>query len=128
MWKLNISQFQQIQGCSITFPEVSDNIQLLLTKFSPLCGCILFSLLNCSNPIIIIVEINFHMMGGRCHGHISALTSRSAPKTNIHLFPVVLYLRSSSIFKHKVVTIHVLRQLASLIKLIETLFQILAKG
>ncbi|XP_015958754.1 serine/threonine-protein kinase RUNKEL isoform X2 [Arachis duranensis] len=63
------------------------------------------------------------MMGGRRHGHISALTSRSAPKTNIHLFPVVLHLVSSSTFKHKVVTIQVLRQLANLIKLIETPFQ-----
>ncbi|MED6121685.1 hypothetical protein PIB30_032454 [Stylosanthes scabra] len=63
------------------------------------------------------------MMGGRRHGHISALSSRSAPKTNIHLFPVVLHLLSTSTFKHKVVTVQVLRQLANLIKLIETPFQ-----
>ncbi|RDX89196.1 Serine/threonine-protein kinase RUNKEL, partial [Mucuna pruriens] len=63
------------------------------------------------------------MMGGRRHGHISALTSRSAPKTNIHLFPVVLHLLGTSTFKHKVVTLQVLRQLANLIKLVETPFQ-----
>ncbi|XP_015874449.3 serine/threonine-protein kinase RUNKEL [Ziziphus jujuba] len=63
------------------------------------------------------------MMGGRRHGHISSLTSRSAPKTNIHLFPVVLHLLGSSSFKHKVVNHQVLRQLANLIKLVETPFQ-----
>ncbi|KAG5130912.1 hypothetical protein JHK84_037309 [Glycine max] len=63
------------------------------------------------------------MMGGRRHGHISALTSRSAPKPNIHLFPVVLHLLGTSTFKHKVVTPQVLRQLANLIKLVETSFQ-----
>lgn len=64
------------------------------------------------------------MMGGRRHGHISSLTSRSAPKTNIHLFPVVLHLLGSSSFKHKVVNHQVLRQLANLIKLVETPFQV----
>ncbi|CAL0301211.1 unnamed protein product [Lupinus luteus] len=63
------------------------------------------------------------MMGGRRQGHVSALTSRSAPKTNIHVFPVVLHLIGSSILKHKVVTPHVLQQLANLIKLTETPFQ-----
>ncbi|XP_019439730.1 PREDICTED: serine/threonine-protein kinase RUNKEL-like isoform X2 [Lupinus angustifolius] len=63
------------------------------------------------------------MMGGRRQGHISALASRSAPKTNIHLFPVVLHLLGSSILKHRVVTPQVLRQLANLIKLVETPFQ-----
>ncbi|KHN33108.1 Serine/threonine-protein kinase ULK4, partial [Glycine soja] len=63
------------------------------------------------------------MMGGRRQGHISALTSRSAPKTSIHLFPVVLHLLGTSTFKHKVVTPQVLRQLANLIKLVETPFQ-----
>ncbi|KAJ1414266.1 Serine/threonine-protein kinase, active site [Sesbania bispinosa] len=71
---------------------------------------------------IITADIQ-QMMGGRRHGHISALTSRSTPKTNIHLFPVVLHLLGSSTFKHKVVTLQVLRQLANLIKLVETPFQ-----
>ena len=66
------------------------------------------------------------MMGGRRQGHISALTSRSAPKTSIHLFPVVLHLLGTSTFKHKVVTPQVLRQLANLIKLVETPFQVCA--
>ncbi|CAI8590808.1 unnamed protein product [Vicia faba] len=63
------------------------------------------------------------MMGGRRHGHISSLTSRSAPKANINLFPVVLHLLESSAFKHKVATLPVLRQLANLIKLAEAPFQ-----
>lgn len=64
------------------------------------------------------------MMGGRRHGHISSLTSRSAPKANINLFPVVLHLLESSAFKHKVATFPVLRQLANLIKLVEAPFQV----
>jgi len=68
------------------------------------------------------------MMGGRRHGHISSLTSRSAPKSNIHLFPVVLHLLESSAFKHKVATLPVLRQLANLIKLAEAPFQVCASA
>ncbi|KAE9599014.1 hypothetical protein Lal_00043944 [Lupinus albus] len=63
------------------------------------------------------------IMGGRRQGHISALANRSAPKTNIHLFPTVLHLLGSSVLKHKVVTPQVLQQLANLIKLVETPFQ-----
>lgn len=72
---------------------------------------------------IITGEIQ-QMMGGRRHGHMSALASRAAPKTNIHLFPVVLHLLGSSSFKHKVVNHQVLQQLANLIKLVETPFQV----
>lgn len=64
------------------------------------------------------------MMGGRRHGHISALSSRAAPKTNVHMFPVVLHLLGSLSFKHKVVSHQVLQQLANLIKLVETPFQV----
>ncbi|XP_022760483.1 serine/threonine-protein kinase RUNKEL isoform X2 [Durio zibethinus] len=63
------------------------------------------------------------MMGGRRHGQISALTSRAAPKNNIHLFPVVLHLLGSSSFKNRLVTHQVLRQLANLIQVVETPFQ-----
>jgi serine/threonine-protein kinase ULK4 len=63
------------------------------------------------------------MMGGRRHGHISALSSR-APKTNVHMFPVVLHLLGSSSFKRKVVSHQVLQQLANLVKLVETPFQV----
>lgn len=66
---------------------------------------------------IITGEIQ-QMMGGRRH------ISRAAPKSNIHLFPVVLHLLSSSSFKHKVVNPQVLHQLANLIKLVETPFQV----
>lgn len=72
---------------------------------------------------IIAVDIQ-QMMGGRRHGHMSPLTSRSSPKANIHLFPVVLHLLESSAFKHKVATLPVLRQLANLIKFVETPFQV----
>ncbi|XVF28423.1 hypothetical protein REPUB_Repub15cG0028200 [Reevesia pubescens] len=63
------------------------------------------------------------MMGGRRHGLISALTSRAAPKNNIHLFPVVLHLLGSLSFRNRVVTHQVLRQLANLIQVVETPFQ-----
>ncbi|KAE8734157.1 1-deoxy-D-xylulose 5-phosphate synthase family protein [Hibiscus syriacus] len=63
------------------------------------------------------------MMGGRRHGQITALISRTAPKNNIHLFPVVLHLLESSSFKNRLVTHQVLRQLANLIQVIETPFQ-----
>jgi len=64
------------------------------------------------------------MMGGRRHGHISALSSRAAPKSNVHMFPVVLHLLGSSSFKRKVVSHQVLQQLANLVKLVETPFQV----
>ncbi|KAH9765569.1 serine/threonine-protein kinase RUNKEL [Citrus sinensis] len=63
------------------------------------------------------------MMGGRRHGQISAITSRAAPKTNVHLFPVVLHLLGSSSFKNRVVSPPVLQQLANLCKVVETQFQ-----
>ncbi|TYG50728.1 hypothetical protein ES288_D10G199100v1 [Gossypium darwinii] len=61
------------------------------------------------------------MMAGR--RQISALTSRSAPKNNINLFPVVLHLLGCSSFRNRVVTQQVLRQLANLIQVVETPFQ-----
>ncbi|KAK6913819.1 Protein kinase domain [Dillenia turbinata] len=63
------------------------------------------------------------MMGGRRHVPISALSSRAAPKNNIHLFPVVLHLLGSLSFKQMVATYRVLQQLANLMKLAESPFQ-----
>uniref|UniRef100_A0A1J3JA14 non-specific serine/threonine protein kinase n=1 Tax=Noccaea caerulescens TaxID=107243 RepID=A0A1J3JA14_NOCCA len=63
------------------------------------------------------------LMTGRRHGPVSPLNSRSALKTNAHLFPVVLHLLGSSSFKNKMVTPQVLRQLANLTKLVEATFQ-----
>ncbi|XP_043709916.1 serine/threonine-protein kinase RUNKEL [Telopea speciosissima] len=63
------------------------------------------------------------IMGGRRHGQIATLTGRAMPKTNLHLFPVVLHLLGSSSFKNRVVTHQVLQQLANLIKLVESSFQ-----
>ncbi|KAG8636632.1 serine/threonine-protein kinase RUNKEL [Manihot esculenta] len=62
------------------------------------------------------------MMGGRRHGQISAMSSRVAPKTNIHLFSV-LHLLGSSSFKRRVVNNQILQQLANLVKVLETPFQ-----
>ncbi|XP_057489207.1 LOW QUALITY PROTEIN: serine/threonine-protein kinase RUNKEL-like [Actinidia eriantha] len=64
-----------------------------------------------------------HMMEGRRQGQISALTSRTTPKTNFHLFPVVYHLLGNYSFKKRVVTNQVLQQLANLIKLAESPFQ-----
>ncbi|KAH9618827.1 hypothetical protein KSS87_020858 [Heliosperma pusillum] len=63
------------------------------------------------------------IMGGRRHGHVAGLTSRATPKTNMHLFPVVLHLLGCSSFKHKVVSYQVLQHLANLVKLVESPFQ-----
>ncbi|XP_044484425.1 serine/threonine-protein kinase RUNKEL-like [Mangifera indica] len=63
------------------------------------------------------------MIGGRRHGQISSLTSRAAPKTSVHFFPVVLQLLGSSSFKNRVASPPVLRQLANLIRVVETPFQ-----
>ncbi|XP_010938695.1 serine/threonine-protein kinase RUNKEL [Elaeis guineensis] len=63
------------------------------------------------------------MMGGKRHGPIAALTGRGNTKSSAHLFPVILHLLGSSSFKHKVVSSHVLLQLANIIKLLEAPFQ-----
>ncbi|KAG9129215.1 hypothetical protein Leryth_006477 [Lithospermum erythrorhizon] len=63
------------------------------------------------------------LMSGKRRGLVAALASRGSPKTNIHLFPVVLHLLQSSLFKHRVVTPRILQQLANLLKLVEAPFQ-----
>ncbi|CAA2968847.1 serine threonine- kinase RUNKEL [Olea europaea subsp. europaea] len=63
------------------------------------------------------------LMGGRRHGQIVGLMSRTSPKNNIHLFPVVLHLLGSVSFKHLVVTQQVVQHLANLLKLAESPFQ-----
>uniref|UniRef100_A0A9I9CPF1 Protein kinase domain-containing protein n=1 Tax=Cucumis melo TaxID=3656 RepID=A0A9I9CPF1_CUCME len=93
-------------------------VQQCLTGSLHIVASIVPSLLD-----MIIGDIQ-QMMGGRRHGHISSpLTSRAAPKTNIHLFPVVLHLLGSSTFKRKVVNPQVLQQLSDLIRHIEAPFQ-----
>lgn len=59
------------------------------------------------------------IMGGRRHGHIAA---RNTPKTNIHLFPVVLHLLGCSSFKRRVISYNVLQHLANLVKHVESPF------
>ncbi|KAG6664350.1 hypothetical protein CIPAW_02G087200 [Carya illinoinensis] len=63
------------------------------------------------------------MIGGTRHGHISAFSSRAAPKTNVHMFPIVLHLLGSSSFERKVVDHQLLQQLTNLSKLVESPFQ-----
>ncbi|KAJ4797579.1 Serine/threonine-protein kinase [Rhynchospora pubera] len=63
------------------------------------------------------------LMGARRPGVIQQLTGRSNnPKSTINLFPVILHLMGSSLFKRQVVTSHVIVQLANLTKLFETPF------
>ncbi|KAL1808764.1 hypothetical protein ACET3Z_025754 [Daucus carota] len=62
------------------------------------------------------------LMGGRRQGHTTP-TSRAAPRSSIHLFPVVVNLVASYSFRRKVVNYQVLQQLANLIKLAESPFQ-----
>ncbi|XP_022955380.1 serine/threonine-protein kinase RUNKEL [Cucurbita moschata] len=93
-------------------------VQQCLTGSVHIVASVVPSLLD-----MIIGDIQ-QMMGGRRLGHISSpLTSRAAPKTNIHLFPVVLHLLGSLTFKRKVVSPQVLQQLSDLIRHIETPFQ-----
>ncbi|KAL6626484.1 hypothetical protein ACP70R_030210 [Stipagrostis hirtigluma subsp. patula] len=63
------------------------------------------------------------VMAGKRHGPATALAGRAHPKSAIHLFPVILHLLGSASFKHRVVTSHVLLQLANLIKILEAPFQ-----
>ncbi|BAD81407.1 putative FUSED serine/threonine kinase [Oryza sativa Japonica Group] len=63
------------------------------------------------------------VMGGKRHGAATALTGRAHPKSIIHLFPVILHLLGSVSFNHRVVTSHVLLQLANLMKILEAPFQ-----
>ncbi|KAK3159970.1 hypothetical protein QOZ80_1BG0053560 [Eleusine coracana subsp. coracana] len=63
------------------------------------------------------------VMAGKRHGPVTALAGRAHPKSTIHLFPVILHLLGSSSFKHRVVTSHVLLQLANLVKILEAPFQ-----
>lgn len=93
-------------------------VQQCLTGSVHIVASIVPSLLD-----MIIGDIQ-QMVGGRRHGHISPLNSRVAPKTNIHLFPVVLHLLGSLTFKRKVVSPQVLQQLSDLIRHIETPFQV----
>lgn len=64
------------------------------------------------------------LMGGRRHGLIAGLSSRSSPKNSIHFFPVVLHLLGSSSFKNSVVTPQILQLVANLLKLAELPFQV----
>ncbi|KAL5672057.1 hypothetical protein ACJX0J_016363, partial [Zea mays] len=68
------------------------------------------------------------VMVGKRHGPVTALAGRAHPKSTIHLFPVILHLLGSASFKHRVVTGHVLLQLANLIKILEAPFQVLFKN
>uniref|UniRef100_A0A0D3B1U8 non-specific serine/threonine protein kinase n=1 Tax=Brassica oleracea var. oleracea TaxID=109376 RepID=A0A0D3B1U8_BRAOL len=63
------------------------------------------------------------LMTGKRHAPVSPLNGRAAPKTNLHLFPVVLHLLESSSFKNKMVTQQILRQLANVTKFVEASFQ-----
>ncbi|KAL5712821.1 non-specific serine/threonine protein kinase [Ranunculus cassubicifolius] len=63
------------------------------------------------------------IIGGRRHGHVGTLTGRAISKPSFHLFPVILHLLACPLFKNKVVSNHVLQQIAVLIKLVESPFQ-----
>eukprot|EP00257_Ricinus_communis_P015378 XP_015573273.1 serine/threonine-protein kinase RUNKEL [Ricinus communis] len=97
--------------------EKDSYLQQVLDAFVRIVASTIPSLLD-----IITADIQ-QMMGGRRHGQISGITNRIAPKTNIHLFPVVLHLLGSSSFKRRVVNNQVLQQLSNLVKVVETPFQ-----
>lgn len=102
--------------------EKDSYLQQCLDAFMHIVASTIPSLLD-----IITGDIQ-QMMGGRRHGHISTITNRVAPKTNIHLFPVVLHLLGSSSFKRRLVNNQVLQQLANLAKTVEIPFQVGSRG
>ncbi|EPS71184.1 hypothetical protein M569_03574, partial [Genlisea aurea] len=62
---------------------------------------------------------------GRRHAQTAAtgLNTRNSPKTSIQLFPAILHLLGSSLFKHLIVTPQILQLVATLLKLTELPFQ-----
>ena len=64
------------------------------------------------------------VMTGKRHGPVTPLAGRAHPKSTIYLFPVILHLLGSASFRHRVMTSHVLLQLANLIKILEAPFQV----
>lgn len=64
------------------------------------------------------------IMGGKRHGFMASVTARNNTKNTSDLFPAILNLLGSSSFKHRVVSSHVLFQLANLGKLLESPFQV----
>lgn len=65
------------------------------------------------------------LMGARRHGVLHQLTGRgNNPKSTMNLFPVIIHLLGSLLFKRQVVSSHVMVQLANLIKLFETPFAV----
>ncbi|XP_020596014.1 serine/threonine-protein kinase RUNKEL [Phalaenopsis equestris] len=63
------------------------------------------------------------IMGGKRHGFVASVTARNNTKNTSDLFPSVLNLLGSLSFKHRVVSNHVLFQLANIGKLLESPFQ-----
>lgn len=61
--------------------------------------------------------------GGRRRMQFAGLASRNSAKSNINLFPVILNLLGSCLFKHRVVDSGVLQQFANLLRLAESPFQ-----
>lgn len=71
----------------------------------------------------IIADIQ-QIMGGRRRGQIMGVTSQNSSKNSIHFFPVVLHLLGCSLLKQRVASHQVIQQLANLMKLMESPFQV----
>ncbi|CAI9108638.1 OLC1v1008292C1 [Oldenlandia corymbosa var. corymbosa] len=90
-------------------------VQQCLNVFAHVVASVVPSLLD-----TVIAEVQ-QLLGGRRRGQFTP--TRNPPKSNIHLFPVILNLLGSSLFKHRVVSSQVLQQFAHLLKLAESPFQ-----
>lgn len=65
------------------------------------------------------------LKGGKRRGQMISLTSRNSSKNSMHLFPVVLHLLGCASLKRRVASRQVLQQLANLLKLAESPFQVI---
>lgn len=65
------------------------------------------------------------LKGGKRRGPMIGITSRNSSKNSMHLFPVVLHLLGCASLKRRVASHQVLQQLANLLKLVESSFQVI---
>ncbi|CAA7388649.1 unnamed protein product [Spirodela intermedia] len=111
--------------CNVKMLPVVDRLAKEKDGFVQKCVDAFLLLISCTVPEILAnVSVDIQqMIGGKRHGQVTSLTSRSNSKSTSHLFLVVLHLLGSSSFKRRVVNCQVLIPLANLTKLMELPFQ-----
>lgn len=97
--------------------EKDNYLRQCINAFAHIVASVLPNILD-----TIISDIQ-QLMTGKRRGQFVGLPGRNSQKSNIHMFPVILHLLGSALFKLKV-THHVLQQFANLLKLVESPFQV----